>query len=167
MAMPRPPASCVNWSRNQLQALVDADGDTLDLLLADDFVLVPPPGTPLTKDEYLGAVESGDLDFERFDPISPIEVSVYGASRGPDLQVRHRRHRCRRRHRAAPGMAHRRVREDVRNLAGRARADHRCGRVPSVEPLTEPGRALRRLVFAPFRPNLARSLIGWIRADAP
>jgi ketosteroid isomerase-like protein len=66
--------------QNQLQALVDADGDALDLLLADDFVLVPPPGTPLTKDDYLGAVESGDLDFEKFEPISAIEVSVYGAA---------------------------------------------------------------------------------------
>jgi len=66
--------------QDQLQALVDADRDALDLLLTDDFVLVPPPGTPLTKDEYLGAVESGDLDFEKFDPISPIEVSVYGTA---------------------------------------------------------------------------------------
>ncbi len=66
--------------RNQLKAVVDADGDALDLLLADDFVLVPPPGTPLTKDEYVGAVESGALDFEKFDPISPIDVSVYGAA---------------------------------------------------------------------------------------
>jgi ketosteroid isomerase-like protein len=66
--------------QTQLQALVGADGEALDLLLADDFVLVPPPGTPLTKDEYLGAVESGDLDFEKFDPIGPIEVSVYGAA---------------------------------------------------------------------------------------
>ncbi len=106
MTTPRLPPSCVNWSRTRPEAVVDADGDALDLLLADDFVLVPPPGTPLTKDEYVGAVESGALDFEKFDPISPIDVQRVRSRRGPDLPVRHHRHRRWGRYRSSPGIAH-------------------------------------------------------------
>ncbi len=36
--------------------------EPIESLHADDFVLVPPPGFPLTKPEYLGAVGSGAID---------------------------------------------------------------------------------------------------------
>ena len=62
----------------RLQALIDADATVLAPLLADDFVLIPPPGTPLTKDQYVGAIASGAIDYRDFHPVSPIEVRFYG-----------------------------------------------------------------------------------------
>jgi ketosteroid isomerase-like protein len=60
------------------RALVDGDAATLELMLAEDFVLVPPPGLPLTKDEYVGAVDSGAIDYHAFHAVTPIEVGFYG-----------------------------------------------------------------------------------------
>lgn len=62
----------------RLQAIVDGDAATVEPLLAESFVLVPPPGLPLTKDEYLGAIASGSIDYRDFHPVSPIEVRFYG-----------------------------------------------------------------------------------------
>ena len=64
--------------RQRLAALVDADMEIVERLHASDFELVPPPGFPLTRDEYLGLVESGDLDYHQFEPVSDIEVRVHG-----------------------------------------------------------------------------------------
>ncbi len=47
-------------------------------LHADDFQVIPPPGFPLTREEYLGAVAAGDIDYLAFEPISEIEVRLYG-----------------------------------------------------------------------------------------
>lgn len=64
--------------RSRLQALVDVDMATLEEIHGPDFVLVPPPGFAMTREEYLAQVESGGLDYAVFEPISDIEVSVYG-----------------------------------------------------------------------------------------
>ena len=64
--------------RARLQALVDADMPVVEALHADDFQVVPPPGFPLSREEYLGAVASGDIDYLEFKPISPIDVRLYG-----------------------------------------------------------------------------------------
>lgn len=64
--------------RTRLQALVDADMDVVERLLAEDFVLVPPPGFPLARDEYLAAVAAGDLDYLAFEPVSDIDVRLFG-----------------------------------------------------------------------------------------
>ena len=50
----------------------------VEALHADDFQVVPPPGFPLARDEYLSAVAAGDIDYLEFKPISPIEVHLYG-----------------------------------------------------------------------------------------
>jgi hypothetical protein len=50
----------------------------VERLHADDFQVVPPPGFPLSREEYLAAVASGDIDYLEFKPISPIEVHLYG-----------------------------------------------------------------------------------------
>jgi hypothetical protein len=79
-----PPAESTEAQRlralelTRLQALVDGDVGTAGALLADDFQLVPPPGFPLSRDEYLGAVEAGALDYLVFEPVSPIDVRLYG-----------------------------------------------------------------------------------------
>lgn len=64
--------------RARLAALVDADVPVVEALHADDFQVVPPPGFPLSREEYLAAVASGDIDYLEFKPISPIDVHLYG-----------------------------------------------------------------------------------------
>jgi hypothetical protein len=64
--------------RTRLQALVDANMPVVEALHAVDFQVVPPPGFPLSREEYLGAVASGDIDYHEFEPISPIDVRLYG-----------------------------------------------------------------------------------------
>ncbi len=61
-----------------MQALVEADMAVAGPLHADDFQLIPPPGFPLSREEYLGAVAAGDIDYLAFEPISEIEVRIYG-----------------------------------------------------------------------------------------
>lgn len=62
----------------RLQALVAGDVATLEPLIGADFRLVPPPGVPMSRDEYLGALGSGAIDYHEFYPVSPIEVRFYG-----------------------------------------------------------------------------------------
>ena len=62
----------------RLRALVNADVGVVAALLADEFQVVPPPGFPLSRDDYLDAVEAGDIDYLVFEPVSPIDVRLYG-----------------------------------------------------------------------------------------
>ena len=64
----------------RLEHLVAADVEQAAPLHADDFELIPPPGHPMGRDDYLAAVGSGDLDYLVFEPISDIEVRVDGTS---------------------------------------------------------------------------------------
>jgi hypothetical protein len=52
----------------RLRALVDADVAVADRLHADDFQLVTPSGDSVTKDEYLGGIASGEIDYLRWEP---------------------------------------------------------------------------------------------------
>jgi hypothetical protein len=63
---------------NRLRSLVDRDMRTADALHASDFQVVPPQGIPLTREEYLGRIESDDIDYIVFEPTSTIEVRVSG-----------------------------------------------------------------------------------------
>jgi hypothetical protein len=62
--------------RRRLRALVDGDAETLHELHADDFVLVNPGGGTWSKETYVGGVVTGEIDYRRFEPISPIEAMV-------------------------------------------------------------------------------------------
>lgn len=62
----------------RLAALVDADMKVLEALHAQDYRLVPPPGDGMSRDQYLDAVASGDLDFLAFEPVSDMDVVVSG-----------------------------------------------------------------------------------------
>jgi ketosteroid isomerase-like protein len=64
--------------RARAHALVDANMPVVEALHADDFQVVPPPGFPLSREEYLAAVASGEINYLEFKPISPIEVHLYG-----------------------------------------------------------------------------------------
>jgi len=52
----------------RMHALVTADLPTLQKMHAADDQLVTPDGDTLSRDDFLDAVGSGDLDYLRFDP---------------------------------------------------------------------------------------------------
>ena len=61
----------------RLRALVEADMDVARQLHADDFQLITPFGDALSKEEYLGTVASGDIDYLVWKP-DAIEVRLSG-----------------------------------------------------------------------------------------
>lgn len=63
--------------RERLRALVDADLDAARRLHADDFQLINPAGAPLSKDEYLGVIESGQLKYVGWEA-GDIMVKLHG-----------------------------------------------------------------------------------------
>ena len=63
--------------RQRLRALVEADMDVARRLHADDFQLITPFGDSLSKEEYLGTVESGDIDYVVWKP-DAIDVRLSG-----------------------------------------------------------------------------------------
>jgi hypothetical protein len=64
------------FERERLRALVEADLTTARRLHANDFQLINPAGESLTKAQYLGSIESGQLDYEIWDA-GMITVRVY------------------------------------------------------------------------------------------
>jgi len=64
----------------RLQALVDADTATARDLTAPDFELINPAGAPLSRDAFLGGVDTGVIDFLVLEPSSPIAVRLSGDS---------------------------------------------------------------------------------------
>jgi hypothetical protein len=56
--------------RRRLRALVDADLTTADELHADDFQLINPGGASFSKQSYLQAIASGDIDYIVWEPES-------------------------------------------------------------------------------------------------
>lgn len=63
--------------RQRLQALVNADLRTADLLHASDFELISPDGSVFNKETYLGEIMSGKLDYRIWDP-GEMTVRLYG-----------------------------------------------------------------------------------------
>jgi hypothetical protein len=62
--------------RERLSSLVDVDLPAARRLHSDDFQLINPAGVARSKDEYLGALESGQLDYVAWDP-GEIAVRLY------------------------------------------------------------------------------------------
>ena len=62
--------------RERLCALVEANMEVARQLHADDFQLINPLGQSLSKEQYLGGIASGDLDYLVWEPES-IEVRLY------------------------------------------------------------------------------------------
>ncbi|HEY3508844.1 nuclear transport factor 2 family protein [Kribbella sp. NPDC051137] len=44
-----------------------------------DFTIVTPSGLVWTKSEYLGGIESGEINYRRFEPVGEIDVLMDGA----------------------------------------------------------------------------------------
>ena len=64
--------------RERLRALVDADMEVAWRLHAEGFQLVTPSGATYSREEYLGDIASGEVDYLVWEPTSEIEVRVYG-----------------------------------------------------------------------------------------
>ncbi len=63
--------------RERLRALVAADVAQARQLHADDFQLINPLGGVLTKEQYLGGIGSGQLNYLFWEP-DAIAVRLYG-----------------------------------------------------------------------------------------
>ena len=66
--------------RTRLHALVDADTATARSLMAGDFQAITPTGDTLRREDYLGSVAAGVIDYLVFEPVSPIAVRRSGDS---------------------------------------------------------------------------------------
>lgn len=66
--------------RRRLRGLVQADRRTVAALHAADYQLITPGGASLGKEEYLGQIADGTLDYRRFEPDGEIAVRVLGPS---------------------------------------------------------------------------------------
>jgi hypothetical protein len=64
--------------RERLRSLVEAKVEVASKLHADDFQLINPLGEPYSKDQYLGGIASGKLDYLIWEPVTPIEVRLHG-----------------------------------------------------------------------------------------
>jgi hypothetical protein len=62
--------------RERLRSLVSADIATARRLHADDFQLINPLGEAFSKQEYLGQIESGQLNYQGWDA-AEIVVRLY------------------------------------------------------------------------------------------
>lgn len=63
--------------RDRVRSLVQGDVTTASRLIADDFQLINPAGGILSKKEYLGQIETGDIKYLKWEP-GQIEVRLYG-----------------------------------------------------------------------------------------
>ena len=63
--------------RVRLRSLVTPDLPVAERLHADDYELITPGGSTMSKREYLDGIASGELDYSVFEPISEIRVRLY------------------------------------------------------------------------------------------
>jgi hypothetical protein len=64
--------------RERLRSLVEADMEVAQSLHADDFELINPGGSVHSKEDYLGRIASGAINYLVFESDSPIAVRLYG-----------------------------------------------------------------------------------------
>jgi hypothetical protein len=76
--MTLPAVTLTETELRRLRSLVEVDAVALDAVHAQDFVLVHPSGGVWTKDQYIGGVVSGRINYRRFDAVSEIEEMVHG-----------------------------------------------------------------------------------------
>jgi ketosteroid isomerase-like protein len=63
--------------RARLQALLKADIETAEPIHADDFQVISPLGAAFSKEQYLGAVAAGVLNYVVMELDSAIDVRMY------------------------------------------------------------------------------------------
>jgi hypothetical protein len=64
--------------RKRLHALVNGDIEIAQKLHADNFQLITPYGHSFSKEQYLGGIASGELNYLIWEPDSDIAVHLYG-----------------------------------------------------------------------------------------
>jgi hypothetical protein len=62
--------------RRRLRSLVEADLDVARALHSPDYHLITPGGASMSRDDYLGQIASGELDYAVFEPEAESDVSV-------------------------------------------------------------------------------------------
>ncbi len=60
--------------RQRLRALASADVVAAAPFHSDDYWLITPNGSEMTKADYLGAIESGQLRYRVFEPVSDMDA---------------------------------------------------------------------------------------------
>jgi hypothetical protein len=74
---PSPEAELIrDTERARLRALVEGDIETAGRLHATEFQLITPIGMALSKDDYLGAIASGQIKYLAWEP-GPIAVRYH------------------------------------------------------------------------------------------
>ena len=68
----------VETEHRRLRALVDRDLDLARSLHSDDYELVTPGGRTLTREEYLGEIASGTIDYRVFEPEGELAIRFWG-----------------------------------------------------------------------------------------
>lgn len=63
--------------RRRIRALVSTELEIARPLHSDDYQLVTPLGAVLTKEQYLGALATGAVQYLAWDIESPIQVRLY------------------------------------------------------------------------------------------
>ena len=69
-------AAIRDTERERLRSLVHGDMAAAGALHADDYQLITPSGTPLTKAAYLGGIASGEMRYLVFEPATEIAVRL-------------------------------------------------------------------------------------------
>lgn len=64
--------------RERLRALVSANMTVANQLHANDFQLISPGGLTLSKEQYLGGISSGEINYLLWEPDAEIQVRLYG-----------------------------------------------------------------------------------------
>jgi hypothetical protein len=70
------PDEVLNLERRRLRSLVEPDLEAARALHAPDYELITPAGVTYSRDSYLGAIVSGELDYATFEPENEAEVRV-------------------------------------------------------------------------------------------
>jgi uncharacterized protein DUF4440 len=70
-------AAIEDIERARVRALVAGDLESAGDVHADDFQLINPMGAALSKDEYLGRIQAGELRYEYWRP-EEISVRMHG-----------------------------------------------------------------------------------------
>jgi hypothetical protein len=74
--------------RARLKALVEGDIAAARGLHAPDYQLITPGAATLSSDDYLGGIESGELDYVTFEPASDIAVRIFETGAAVRYQAR-------------------------------------------------------------------------------
>ncbi len=78
MAMPDLAERLRCIERQRLRSLVDVRVADADALHTYDFELIHPGGGVWSREQYLGGIASGDINYRRFEAVSGIDVMVDG-----------------------------------------------------------------------------------------